>query len=213
MVGYTVTWQGRSSKAQDEPEVADDAEATPADSWLEWLEYAHEDILLAGGDDTDYDTLLSYALGHNEVETDAKIAEAEKRAGKFAVDTLREARDSNNKIAAVLRQQLQQRQERTAEAAALARRLDEMTDAITAVTRENGALTARLMGLENEFARAIGALEKEIARERSLRRLLDAQRNRPRTQKTASELTRRFAERTLEAQSKAVATSKSEEAA
>jgi hypothetical protein len=200
VTSYTVNVNlaGPPSTAQDQTEVADDTEATPADSWLEWLEYAHEDILLAGGDDTDYDTLLSYALGHNEVETDAKIAEAEKRASKFAVDTLREARDSNNKIAKVLRQQREGRERQEAEAAALAARLDRITDAIGSLTRENAALRSSLSACEQNLAQATAMLEKEIARDRALRRLMDSRQSRPHSQKIASELAKRHAAKLIE---------------
>ena len=51
-------------------------------------------------------------------------------------------------------------------------------------------------------------LEKEIARERALRRLLDAQRSRPHTQRVASELAKRHAAKALEV----VAKSKTEAA-
>jgi len=204
MTAYTVNVNlaGPPSTAQDQTEVADDTEATPADSWLEWLEYAHEDILLAGGDDNDYDTLLSYALGHSEVETDAKIAEAEKRATTFAADTLREARDSNNKIARVLRQQREECERQEAETTALGRRLDRIDAAIESVKQENTELKTRLAAQENENVRAVGALEKELAKERSLRRLLDAQRSRPHTQRVASELAKHHAMKALESATK-----------
>ena len=161
MASYTVHMVGPSSDpAQDKSEVVDDTEGTPADVWREWLEYAHEDILLAGGDaDNDYDLLLSYALGHNEVETDAKIAAAEQRASKYATDTLREARDSNNKIAAVLRQQREAREQRQVEAETLARRLDRITDAIAAVTRENVELRTKLTACEQNLTKATSMLE------------------------------------------------------
>ena len=153
---------------------------------------------LAGDADNDYDLLLSYALGHNEVETDAKIAAAEQRASKYATDTLREARDSNNKIAAVLRQQREAREQRQVEAETLARRLDRITDAIAAVTRENVELRTKLTACEQNLTKATSMLEKEIAKERALRRLLDSRRDRPNGQKIASELAKRHAAKALE---------------
>ena len=77
-----------------------------------------------------------------------------------------------------------------------------MADAIAATTRENVELRTTLTACEQNLAKATATLEKEIARERSLRRLLDAQRSRPHTQRVASELAKRHAEKALEAVTK-----------
>ena len=114
-------------------------------------------------------------------------------------EVLREAQASNDKITGFLHRQREARKTQKAEAAALAERLDGMTDAIAAVTRENVELRTTLNACEQNLTQATGMLEKEIARkERSLRRLLDAQRSRPHTQRVASELAKRHAAKTLE---------------
>jgi hypothetical protein len=128
---------------------------------------------------------------------------APRSARKFTRDTLREVLDSNRLVARVSRQQREGREQRQAETAALSRRLDYLADGLAAVTRENVDLKARLAAQESEIARATAMLQKEIARERSLRRLLDAQRSRPHTQRVASELAKLHAKKALEKATKA----------
>jgi hypothetical protein len=183
----------------------DTAEATEAreaadtfDSWIAWLDDLRSAIDQGGGDSQDPDSLLASILGYIATETEAAVALGEERATQYARDVLRKAEDSNNKIAAVLRQQREARERQAAEAEALARRLDRMAGAIESVTRENVELRTKLSACEQNLARATAMLEKEIAKERSLRRLLDSRSNRPNAQKIASELARRHAMKVLE---------------
>ena len=168
----------------------DAAEATEAreaadtfNSWVAWLDDLRSAIDQGGGDSEDPDSLLASILDYIATETEAAVALGEERATQYARDVLRKAEDSNNKIAVVLRQQREARERQAAEAEALARRLDRMAAAIESVTRENASLKTKLAAWEANLARATAMLEKEIARERSLRRLLDSRRNRPHTQK------------------------------
>jgi hypothetical protein len=185
MTAYAVQMGPPTRQETDSPEAAEAREAADsADLWIGWLDGLRDSITEA----------------------------AEKRSRKYGADILRKAADSDVKVAAILRQQREGRERQEAETKALGARLDRMAAAIESVTRENAALTARLAAQESETAKAIARLAKELARERALRRLLDSQRSRPHGQKVASELARRFAEKTLEAQSKAAAMSKTEAA-
>jgi hypothetical protein len=200
VTSYTVNLNlaGPASTAQQD----DTAEADASDFWIAWLDDLRSAIDQGGGDSEDPDSLLASILDYIATETEAAVALGEERATQYARDVLRKAEDSNNKIAVVLRQQREARERQAAEAEALARRLDRMAAAIESVTRENVELKTRLAAQESESARAVGALEKEIARERSLRRLLDSRRNRPNAQKIASELAKRHAAKTLESAAK-----------
>jgi len=195
MASYTVTRIGPPSNPAQQDDAPEAAEAaTPFESWIDWLSEARDAIDEGDGDPDDLDNLLAVILEHIVGGGPDAVALKEKRAE----EVLREAKDSNRKIATVLRQQREAREERAVEAAALAGRLNKMTDAIAAVTRENAALKARLAAQETEIARATAMLEREIAKERSLRRLLDARRHRPNNQKIASELAKRHAAKVLE---------------
>ena len=169
-------------------ETAEAAEAaTPSSEALETI--GRND-----GDPDDLDNLLAVVLEHVVAGGPDAVARKEERVE----EVLREAQDSNRKIATVLRQQREAREARTVESAALAARLDGITNAIAAVTRENSELRTKLTACEQNLAQATDMLEKEIARERALRRLLDAQRSRPHTQRVASELAKRHAAKALE---------------
>ena len=181
------------------PEAAETAEAaeeaaTPFESWLDWFGEARETIDEGGGDPEDLDTLLALLAEHIVAGGPDAVVRKDERVE----EVLREARDSNRKIATVLRQQREAREARTVESAALAARLDGITDTIAAVTRENSELRTKLSACEQNLASTTDMLEKEIARERALRRLLDAQRSRPHTQRVASELAKRHAAKALE---------------
>lgn len=177
MATYAVSL-GHSAQQVETAEAAEtDEAATPFETWL------GED-----GDPDDIDNILAFVMEHIGAEIDALKKERDEIE-------VRSTKDLNRKIAAVLRQQ---REARTVEAAALAARLDGVTNAIAAVTRENSKLEARLAAQETEITRATAMLEREIAKERSLRRLLDAQRSRPHSQKIASELAKRHAAKVLE---------------
>jgi hypothetical protein len=191
MSTYSVSL-GHSAQQDDVPEAGE--AATPFESWLDWLEEARDEIDQGDGDPDDLDTLLAVTLERIVGGGPDAVALKEKRAE----EALREARDSSNKIAIVLRRQREAREQRAVEAAALAGRLNEMTDAIAAAARENAALRSSLSACEQNLTQATAMLEKEIARERSLRRLLDAQRSRPHTQRVASELAKRHAAKALE---------------
>jgi hypothetical protein len=196
MASYTVTRIGPpSNPAQDNaPEAAEAAEAPDAvESWLDWLGEARDAIDQGDGDPDDLDNLLAVILEHIVGGGPDAVALKEKRAE----EVLREAKDSNRKIATVLRQQREAREARTVESTALAGRLDGITNAIAAVTRENVELRTKLSACEQNLTQATAMLEKEIARERGLRRLLDAQRSRPHTQRIASELAKRHAAKAL----------------
>ena len=207
MVSYTVTRVGPpSTPAQPEPDTpgaAEDREATAAfESWIDWIGDVRSAIEAGGGDSEDPDALLATVLQYVADESKAAIALAETRSAKFANDVLRRADDSNAKIAVVLRQQRVTREAKEVEALALAGRLDRIAGEVAAVTRENSALKARLAAQETEIARATAMLEREISKERALRRLLDAQRTRPHTQRVASELAKRLAKKALEVATK-----------
>ena len=204
MTRYSVSL-GHSAQQDESVETAEAAEAPDAiESWLDWLDEARETIEENDGDPEDLDSLLAVVLEHVVAGGPDAVARKDERAE----EVLREARDSNRKIAAVLRQQREAREARTVESAALAARLDGITDAIAATRRENSELRTKLNACEHNLAQATDMLEKEIARERALRRLLDAQRSRPHTQRVASELAKRHAAKTLEV----VAKSKTEAA-
>jgi septal ring factor EnvC (AmiA/AmiB activator) len=175
------------------PEAAEEA-ATPFESWLDWFGEARETIDDGGGDSEDLDTLLAVILEHIVAGGPDAVARREERVE----EVLREAQDSNNKITVFLHRQREARRTLAVESAALTERLDGMTDAIAAVTRENSELRMKLSACEQNLTQATALLEKEIARERSLRRLLDAQRSRPHTQRIASELAKRHAAKALE---------------
>jgi hypothetical protein len=175
------------------PEAAEEA-ATPFESWLDWLDKARDTIDEGGGDPEDFDSLLAVILEHIVAGGPDAVARREERVE----EVLREAQDSNSKITVFLRRQREARKTRAVESAGLTERLDGMTDAIAAVTRENSELRMKLSACEQNLTQATAMLEKEIARERGLRRLLDAQRSRPHTQRVASELAKRHAAKALE---------------
>jgi hypothetical protein len=206
MVSYTVTFGPPSNPAQQDDTAEATEAATPFESWIDWLEEARDAIDQGDGDPDDADTLLALVLEHIVGGGPDAVALKEKRAE----EVLREAQDSTRKIATALRQQREARETRKIESAALAGRLDRMTDAIGSLTRENAALRSSLSACEVNLTQATALLEREIAKERSLRRLLDAQRARPHTQRIASELAKRHAAKCLEV---AVKSSSKEEAA
>jgi hypothetical protein len=169
---------GHSGQPTETAEAAEtDEAATPFEAWL------GED-----GDPDDIDNILAFVMEHIGAEIDALKKERDEIE-------VRSTKDTNRKIAAVLRQQ---REARTVESAALAERLDRMAGQIGSLTRENAELKARLKEETDRRAQEVDRLEKEIARERALRRLLDAQRNRPHTQRVASELAKLHAAKALE---------------
>ena len=193
-ITYSVSL-GHSALQDDSVETAEAAEAPDAvESWLGWLEEARETIEQNDGDSDDLDSLLAVVLEHIVAGGPDAVARKKERAE----EVLREAQASNRKITNALRQQREAREARTVESAALAARLDGITNAIAAVTRENSELRTKLSACEQNLARSTDMLEKEIARERALRRLLDAQRSRPHTQRVASELAKRHAAKALE---------------
>jgi chromosome segregation ATPase len=182
----------------DAAEAAEEAAATPLEHWLGWLEAMRDEIDQADGDPDDLDNLLGLALefiaggGPDAVAVrDERVAEA-----------VREVTDLRRKVARQQREAREEREERTVEAKALTERLDGLANAVAAVTRENVELRATLANCEQNLTQATNMLEREIAKERSLRRLLDAQRSRPHTQRVASELAKRHAAKMLEAATK-----------
>ena len=196
MSTYSVSL-GHSAQQDDSVETveaAEEAAETPFESWLGWLSEARDEIAENDGDPDDLDNIFAVVLENLVGGGPDAVALKEKRAE----EALREARNSNNKITVFLLRQREVREQRAVEAAALAGRLNEMTDAIAATARENSELKAPLAAQETETARGTAMLEREIAKERSLRRLLDAQRNRPHTQRVASELAKRHAAKALE---------------
>ncbi len=206
MATYTAVLTGPPSNPPQQDDTAEAAEAREAaatfDSWIAWLDDCRDAIAEGGGDSEDPDSLLASILDYIATETEAAVALGEERATQYARDVLRKAEDSNNKIAVVLRQQREAREQQAAEAEALARRLGRMAAAIESVTRENASLQTKLAACEQNLARATAMLDKEIARERSLRRLLDAQRSRPHTQRVACELVKRHAMKAMESATK-----------
>jgi hypothetical protein len=206
MASYTVTRISPPSNPtqQDDAHEAGEA-ATPFEAWTNWLEEARDTIAEGDGDPDDTDTILAVILEHIAGGGPDAIANKEARLEEI----LREAQASNGKITVFLQRQREARKAQKAEAAALAARLDEIAGQITAMARENAALRSSLSACEQNLAQATDMLEKEIARERALRRLLDAQRARPHNQKVASELIKRHAAKALEIAVK----SKTEEAA
>jgi septal ring factor EnvC (AmiA/AmiB activator) len=197
MASYTVTRIGPPSNPAQQDDAPEAAE-TPFESWLGWLSEAREAIDEGDGDSEDLDNILALVLEHICAGGPEAVARKEERAE----EVLREAKDSNRKIATVLRQQREARETRKVESAALAKRIDHMADQIGSLTRENSELRTKLSACEQNLAQATAMLEKEIARERSLRRLLDAQRSRPHTQRIASELAKHHAKKALEAATK-----------
>ena len=194
MPAYAISL-GHSAQPVEAAKTDETAEAaTPFEAWTDWLEEARDAIEQGDGDPDDLDTLLAVVLEHICAGGPDAVARKEERAE----EVLREAKDSNRKIATVLRQQREAREARTVESTALAGRLDGITNAIAAVTRENVELRTKLSACEQNLTQATAMLEKEIARERGLRRLLDAQRSRPHTQRIASELAKRHAAKALE---------------
>jgi hypothetical protein len=205
MTGYNATKTGPPhNPARPDDEAIEEAEALDIsaddlDQWRDWLAQARDAITAGGGDCDDVDDLVPYILNCVAAETTALIAAAEKRANAFAVGVLRFSRDSNLRLAHGLRALREEREERIAETTALAGRLDKMDEALAAVTRENIELKAKVVTQETEFARKTAGLSKELSRERALRRLLDAQRSRPHTQRVASELAKKHAAKALAA--------------
>jgi hypothetical protein len=168
--------------------------ATPFDAWTGWLEEARDTIDQGDGDPDDLDTLLAVVLEHLAGGGPDAVANKEARLE----EALREAQESNNRVTVFLQRQREARKAQKAESAALAARLDGIAGQIPAMARENAALRSSLSACEQNLAQATDMLEKEIARERALRRLLDAQRSRPHTQRVASELAKRHAAKALE---------------
>jgi hypothetical protein len=194
MSTYSVS-VGHSAQQNDAPDAAEVAEAPDAvGSWLDWLSEARDAIDEADGDSEDIDNLIAVVLEHVAGGGPDAVARKEERLEEI----LREAQASNGKITVFLHRQREARKTRAVESAALAERLDRMAGQIAAVTQENAELRATLTNCEQNLRQATDMLEKEIARERSLRRLLDAQRSRPHTQRIASELAKRHAAKTLE---------------
>jgi hypothetical protein len=202
MASYTVHMMSEPSS----PAQPDDAEATTetreaadtADFWASWISDLRYAIEEAGGDSDDPDTLLASIMDSIGDEITSAVAAAEERAIKYAANILHRAEDSNQKVALALRREREARDERRIEGEALAKRFDRINSAIEKVERENVELRAKLTACEENLAKATAMLEREIAKERSLRRLLDAQRSRPHTQKIASELAKRHAQKALE---------------
>jgi hypothetical protein len=195
MASYTATWVGPPSNSAQQDDVPEAAEAaTPFESWLDWLEEARDAIAEGEGDPDDADTLLAVILEHVVGGGPDAIG---RRDGRIE-EVLREAQASNGKITVFLQRQREARKAQKAESAALAARLDGIAGQIPAMARENAALRSSLSACEQNLAQATDMLEKEIARERALRRLLDAQRSRPHTQRVASELAKRHAAKALE---------------
>jgi hypothetical protein len=178
MVAYTVTRISHPSNPAQRDDNAEAAEAaTPFETWL------GED-----GDPDDPENIIAFLFENIDAEIDALKKERDEIE-------VRSTKDLNRKIATVLRQQ---REARAVEAVALTGRLDKINSAIAAVTWENSELKAKLSACEQNLTQATAMLEREISKERSLRRLLDAQRSRPHTQRVASELAKRHAEKILE---------------
>jgi hypothetical protein len=168
---------GHSAVQDGAPEAAEtDEAATPFETWL------GED-----GDPDDPENIVAFVMEHIGAEIDALKKERDEIE-------VRSTKDLNRKIATVLRQQ---REARAVEAVALTGRLDKINSAIAAVTQENSELKAKLSACEQNLTQATAMLEREISKERSLRRLLDAQRSRPHTQRVASELAKKHAEKLL----------------
>jgi hypothetical protein len=214
MVSYSATRTGPpDNPARQDPPVpeaeADEASIARFDAWRSWLDDLRLAIGQGGGDaEDDPDSLLIGILDHFSDEIEISAKGAEERASKYARDVLRLAEDANHKIGAAMREQCKLREERVAEALALSQRLDRMAGEIETVARENTELRMKLTACEANLTRATAILEREISKERSLRRLLDSRRNRPSGQKVASELAKRHAEKMLKA-----AVGKKEEAA
>jgi hypothetical protein len=193
MVSYTVTFGPPSNPAQQDDTTEATEAATPFESWLDWLEEARDTIEQGDGDPDDLDTLLAVVLEHIAGGGPDAIANKDARVE----EALREAKDLSGKVTVFLHRQREARKTRAVESAALAERLDRMAGQIAAVTQENAELKTKLTACEQNLMKATGMLEKEIARERGLRRLLDAQRSRPHTQRIASELAKRHAAKAL----------------
>jgi hypothetical protein len=196
MASYAIHTSGPSSNPAHEHDTLEAAEANEAadtsDFWASWVADVRDSIEQSGGDSEDGDILLATLMERIADAIEISVNEAEKRANEFARNTLRLAEDATHKIGKVQREAREARERQQVEAEALVRRLDGMAAAIDTVTRENAELK------ETEIGRGIALLEREIARERSLRRLLDAQRSRPHGQRIASELAKKFAAKALE---------------
>jgi hypothetical protein len=194
-----------ASQQDDAPE-AGEAATDPFESWLGWLSEARDAIDEGDGDSEDLDNILALVLEHICTGGPDAVASRDERIA----EVLHAALDSNNKIAIVLRQQREARKTRAVESAAFTERLDGLANAIAAAARENSELRTKLVVIEQNLTQATALLEREISKERSLRRLLDAQRSRPHTQRVASELAKRRAAKALES---AVKVNNKEEAA
>jgi hypothetical protein len=192
MATYTVNLNlGHSTIPPDTTEAAE--AATPFESWLDWLEEARDTIAEGDGDPDDTDTILAVILEHIVGGGPDAIG----RKADRVETVLREAQDSNNKITVLLHRQREARKTRAAESAALTGRIDEIANAVAAVKRENATLRSSLSAVEENLLKATSLLEREIAKERALRRLLGAQHARPHTQRVASELAKRHAAKIL----------------
>lgn len=180
--------------AADAADTAEPEADTPFEHWLDWLEETRETIAEGDGDPDDIDAVIALALEHIVGGGPDAVATRDARLE----EVLRDTQASNDKITVFLQRQREARKTQKAETAALAGRLDRMADQIGSLTRENSSLRTTLENVEENLRQATAMLEKEIARERSLRRLLDAQRSRPHTQRVASELAKRHAAKALE---------------
>jgi hypothetical protein len=193
MPAYAISL-GHSAQPVEAAKTDETAEtATSFEAWIDWLEEARDTIEQGDGDPDDLNTLLAVVLEHIAGGGPDAIANKDARVE----EALREAKASNGKITVFLHRQREARKTRAVESAALAERLDRMAGEIAAVTQENAELKTKLTACEQNLMKATGMLEKEIARERGLRRLLDAQRSRPHTQRIASELAKRHAAKAL----------------
>jgi hypothetical protein len=194
MTAYSVS-MGHSAPQVETPEAAETGDAeTPFEAWTGWLEAARDAIDQADGDPDDLDNLLAVILEHVVGGGPDAIASKEARVE----EALREAKDLSSKVTIFLHRQREARKTQRVESAALAQRLDRMADQIGSLTQENASLRTSLSACEENLRQATATLEREIARERALRRLIDARAVRPHNQKIASELAKRHAAKALE---------------
>jgi hypothetical protein len=199
MVAYTVTRISPPSNPAQQDDSAEAAEAPDAlESWLDWLHEARDVIDQGDGDPDDLDNILALALEHICAGGPDAVASRDERIA----EVLRAAQDSNNKITVFLLRQREARKTRAAESAAFTERLDGLANALATAAQENVELRTKLAAIEQNLTLATATLEREISKERSLRRLLDAQRSRPHTQRVASELAKRHAMKALESATK-----------
>ena len=170
-------------------ESATDA-ATPADAWRDWLESAHAE-LAADAEDVDDIDLVAVALAHAVGGGPDAVAARDERIEEVS----RATQIVTGQTTIIRQRQRDAREERATEMRALDDRLTRMNNLIEETKRESADLRRQLTACEKNLEAAAASLRREIAKERSLRRLLDAQRNRPHTQRVASELARIHAEK------------------